>query len=77
MEQRYGFNKTTPTVFAGDMLKSFLLSAIISGGLLALCVWVYTVNPKWFWIIAWGIYAAFILFFQYFYSELIVPLFNK
>lgn len=77
VEQKYGFNKTTPKVFAGDTVKSFLLSAVISGGLLALCVWVYTVNPKWFWLIAWGIYAAFILFFQYFYSELIVPLFNK
>ena len=77
VEQKYGFNKTTRKVFAGDTVKSFLLSAVISGGLLALCVWVYTVNPKWFWLIAWAIYAAFILFFQYFYSELIVPLFNK
>ena len=77
VEQKYGFNKMTPKVFAGDTVKSFLLSALISGGLLALCVWVYTVNPKWFWLIAWGIYSAFILFFQYFYSELIVPLFNK
>ena len=77
VEQRYGFNKTTPKVFAGDTVKSFLVSALISGGLLALCVWVYTLTPRWFWLIAWGIYAAFILFFQYFYSELIVPLFNK
>lgn len=77
VEEKFGFNKSTPKVFAGDTVKSFLVSALISGGLLALCVWVYTVNPKWFWLIAWGIYAAFILFFQYFYSELIVPLFNK
>lgn len=77
VEEKYGFNKSTPKIFALDTVKSFLLSALISGGLLALCVWVYTINPKWFWLIAWGIYAAFILFFQYFYSELIVPLFNK
>ena len=77
VEEKFGFNKTTRKVFVGDTVKSFFLNAIINGGLLGLCVWVYTLNPKWFWLIAWGIYAAFILFFQYFYSELIVPLFNK
>ena len=77
VEEKYGFNKSTPKLFTGDTIKSFFLTALINGGLLALCAWVYTLNPRWFWLIAWGIYLAFVLFFQYFYSELIVPLFNK
>lgn len=77
VEQRYGFNKTSPKTFVGDTIKSFLLNAILLGGLLALCVWVYTLTPRWFWLIAWGIYAAFTLLLQYFYSQIIVPLFNK
>jgi len=77
IEERFGFNKTTPKVFAGDTVKSFLIEALINGGLLAICVWIYTLTPKWFWLIAFGVFAAFLLFFQYFYSELIVPLFNK
>ena len=77
VEQRYGFNKTSPKTFVGDTIKSFLLNALLLGGLLALCVWVYTLTPRWFWLIAWGIYAAFTLLLQYFYSQIIVPLFNK
>lgn len=77
IEQRYGFNKTTPKLFAADAVKGFLLSAVLSGGLLAVAVWIYSLNPDWFWLIAFGVFTGFTLFFTYFYSELIVPLFNK
>ena len=77
IEQRYGFNKSTPKLFALDTVKGFLLNAVLNGGLLALAVWIYTLNPEWFWLIAFGVFTAFTLFFTYFYSELIVPLFNK
>ena len=77
IEERYGFNKTTPKLFAADAVKGLLLNAVLNGGLLALAVWIYTLNPNWFWLIAFGVFTAFTLFFTYFYSELIVPLFNK
>jgi STE24 endopeptidase len=77
IEERYGFNKSTPRLFAADAVKGFLLNAILNGGLLALAAWIYTLNPKWFWLIAFGVFTTFTLFFTYFYSELIVPLFNK
>jgi STE24 endopeptidase len=32
---------------------------------------------QWFWLIAWGVITAFTLFMFMFYSNLIVPLFNK
>ena len=77
IEERYGFNKSTPKLFAADTIKSFLLSAVINGGLLVLATWIYTVSPEWFWLISFVVYLLITLFFQYFYSELIVPLFNK
>ena len=77
IEQRYGFNRTTPKLFAADTLKSLLLNLVILGGVLALCTWIYTLTPRWFWLIAWGAVTLFSLFMQYFYSQLIVPLFNK
>ena len=77
IEQRYGFNKTTPKLFAGDTVKSLLLNIILNGGLMALFVWFYILSPDWFWLIAFAGFTAVSLFFQYFYSELIVPLFNK
>ena len=77
IEQRFGFNRSTPKLFAADAVKSLLLNMVIMGTVLALCAWIYTLTPRWFWLIAWGAVTLFSLFMQYFYSQLIVPLFNK
>lgn len=77
IEQRFGFNRSTPRLFAADVVKALLLNLVIMGIVLALCAWIYTLAPRWFWLIAWGAVTAFSLFMQYFYSQLIVPLFNK
>ena len=77
IEQRFGFNRTTPKLFVTDTLKGLLMNVVIMGAVLALCVWIYTLTPRWFWLIAWGAVTLFSLFMQYFYSQLIVPLFNK
>ena len=77
IEQRFGFNKMTPAVFVGDKLKGWLLMAIIGGGLLALINWIYLLTPDYFWLWAWLAMAVFSIFMNMFYSNLIVPLFNK
>ena len=48
IEERFGFNKTTPKIFIMDKLKGWLLGAIIGGGLLALIVWFYRVTGSLF-----------------------------
>ena len=77
IEQRFGFNRTTPRLFAADAVKSLLVNLLVMGAVLALCAWIYQLTPRWFWLIAWGAVTLFSLFMQYFYSQLIVPLFNK
>ena len=77
IEERFGFNKTTPRTFVLDKLKGYLLTLIIGGGILALIMWIYLLNPEYFWLIAWAAVSAFGLFMSMFYSELIVPFFNK
>ena len=77
IEQRFGFNRTTPKLFVTDALKNLLVSLLVMGIVLALCAWIYTLTPRWFWLIAWVAVTLFSLFMQYFYSQLIVPLFNK
>ena len=77
IEERFGFNKTTPKTFILDKLKGYLLTAAIGGGILALIMWIYQLSPEYFWLIAWAAVTAFSLFMSLFYSELIVPLFNK
>ena len=77
IEEKYGFNKTTPRVFIMDKIKGWLLSAIIGGGLLALIIFTYQKTQHLFWIYAWILVTVFSIFMTLFYSEIIVPLFNK
>ena len=77
IEEKFGFNKTTPKTFILDKIKGWAMAAIIGGGLLSLIVWIYGSTGEWFWVIAWGVIGIFTLFMTMFYSELIVPLFNK
>lgn len=77
IEEKFGFNKTTVKTFITDKLKGWLLGLIIGGGILALIVWIYQSTGSLFWIIAWGAVTVFSIFMTLFYSDLIVPLFNK
>ena len=77
IEQRFGFNTTTPRTFILDKLKSWLLGIILGGGILSIIVLIYLKTGNWFWIIAWGVISLFSVFMSMFYSNLIVPLFNK
>jgi STE24 endopeptidase len=77
IEEKYGFNKTTPKIFILDQLKGLALGAVIGGGLLALIVFIYQETQNMFWIYAWAVVAFFSVFMTMFYSNLIVPLFNK
>ena len=77
IEQKFGFNKTTPKVFVGDLVKSTLVGAIIGGLLLSLVIWFYQWAGNLFWLYAWGVLSVFMIFFSKFYTTLILPLFNK
>lgn len=77
IEERFGFNKTTPKTFILDKLKGYVLTVIV-GGLLIGCL-LYLINNigESFWLYFWAIAAVFILFVNMFYTSLILPLFNK
>jgi STE24 endopeptidase len=77
IEEKFGFNKTSPKLFIFDKIKGWFISAVIGGGLLALIIWFYTKVGQNFWIYAWIAVSVFMLFMTMFYTSLIVPLFNK
>jgi len=77
IEEKYGFNKTTPKTFVLDKVKSWILGGIIGGLILAAVIWFYLKTGSKFWIWAWILTSGFSIFMFMFYSNLIVPLFNK
>ena len=77
IEEKFGFNKSTKALFFLDYLKGLLLSVVIGAPILALIIWFYTLYPTSFWIIALVVVASFMLFITFFYTTLIVPIFNK
>ena len=77
IEERFGFNKMTRRLFATDALKNMVISLVLMGVVVAVIVFFYHLTPQWFWLIAWVLLALFSVGIGYFYSQLIVPLFNK
>ena len=77
LEEKFGFNKMTQKTYWLDKLKSYLLTIIIGGILLAALVYLVMEMGSGFWIYFWGVITVFILFMNVFYTSLLLPLFNK
>lgn len=77
IEERYGFNKSTPALFIADRIKGWVLGALFGGALFALILQVYSWAGPHFWLYAWGVLGGFTLFMAVFYTRLVLPLFNK
>jgi len=77
IEKKYGFNTMTIRTFITDHIKSWFIVLIVGIPVLGLITWLYYKTGNLFWLYAWGLITVFTVFMNLFYSELIVPLFNK
>ena len=77
IEERYNFNKTTIQTFCADIVKVWLLIIVLGGIIMVAIIWFFQQAGSNFWLYAWGILSLIMIFFNLFYSKLIVPLFNK
>ncbi len=77
IEERFGFNKTTPGVFVGDQAKSLLLTAILGGAVLSMVLSILEYGGANAWLYAWGVASALLIAMVYAAPALILPLFNK
>ncbi len=77
IEEKYGFNKTTPHLFVIDRLKGLVLSILIGAPVLALIMWFLEFSGERAWLYCWIFSVAFSLAFQYIAPVWILSLFNK
>ena len=77
IEERFGFNKTTPSTFVKDILKGLALGVAIGGVLLAGVLEIFAVAGAMAWLYCWAVVALFSLLIQFVAPTWIMPLFNK
>jgi len=77
IEKKFGFNTMTARTFITDHFKSWFIAILVGAPVLGLISWFYYKTGSSFWLYAWGLITLFSVFINLFYSELIVPLFNK
>jgi STE24 endopeptidase len=77
IEARFGFNRTSRTLWLVDLVKSTLLSLLIGIPLIALLLWLMRAAGSLWWLWAWFVFMGFQLLMLIIYPTLIAPLFNK
>ncbi len=76
LEERFGFNQTTPATFAFDLVKGTALSFAIGGPLLAAVLWFFETSGPYAWVYAWGAVTALLLVLQFAAPRYLMPIFN-
>jgi STE24 endopeptidase len=77
IEQKFGFNRTTPGLFVADMLKGTAVAIVLGAPfVLAIDFILRNVGALW-WLAGWGLYVAFNLVMLLIVPTFVIPLFNK
>jgi len=77
VEARFGFNRTTPRLFALDLLKQSLLGFAIGAPLTLATLALMDRAGAWWWLWAWLVWLAVSLTLAWAAPRFIAPLFNR
>ena len=77
LEARFGFNRTTWSLWLADAIKGLLLSIAVGLPLIAGVLWIVAASGPLWWLWAWCAWAAFNLMALVLVPTLIAPLFNR
>jgi STE24 endopeptidase len=77
LEQRFGFNRTTPRLFVADLMKSAALGALLGGAVVAMVLaFMLSAGRHWWWV-AWLAWMTVTLVLLWAWPRWIAGLFNK
>ncbi len=77
IEQRFGFNHTTPKLWLSDVLKGLLVGMVLGLPILWLVLWLMQAGGPLWWIYTWAALVLYQLFVMWIAPNVIMPLFNK
>lgn len=77
IEEKYGFNRTTPALFIKDLFKSFTISLIVGLPLISGLLYFMEKTGSLWWLWAFLFTATVQLLIFWLYPVLIAPIFNK
>src|SRR2546428_633082 len=77
VEERFGFNRTTPRTFWTDVAKGAVLAAVLGGPLLALVLWLFERAGSRAWLWCWLASTLWGVGVQFVAPTWILPPFNR
>lgn len=77
IEERFGFNRTSPRTFFADRAKGLLVGLVLGVPVLLAFLALFVYAGRWAWVYAWAAAALFSLVMQVLAPTVIMPLFNK
>ena len=77
VEQRFGFNNTTPALWVSDLFKGLLVGMVLGLPILWLVLWLMQAGGQLWWLYAWCALVLYQLFVMWIAPNVIMPLFNK
>ena len=77
IEEKYGFNKTTPKTFVLDLLKGWLLAVVIGAPVFSAVLWFFGQTGTMAWAYCWAALTGIQIFLMFIAPVVIMPIFNK
>ncbi|MBW3566567.1 MAG: M48 family metallopeptidase [Proteobacteria bacterium] len=77
LEERFGFNRSTPGLFIADLFKGLALMLVLGVPLLLATLWFMSASGDFWWLWVWALWMGFSLFLTWAFPTFIAPLFNK
>lgn len=77
VDEKFGFNKMTRSMFFSDMLKHSIVGVILGAPILFAALWLMQGAGAYWWFYLWVVWSAFNLLMLAVYPTFIAPFFNK
>jgi len=75
VDEKFGFNNTTPELFVKDQIKSALMTLLVVSAISAAVAWIILNVPMW-WLWSFALVFGVIVLLNLLYPTVIAPMFN-